>query len=229
MGTYQTHPAVALPSGWMRKWSKEEINHLPIRKWEGPVHVVRNGSHLHGVITRLMERETVLGFDTETRPTFRKGMSYPPALVQLADGEAVYLIQLSQIPRLDPLWELLENKTIIKAGAGLQQDLQSLQELHPFKPSGFVDVGDVAREAGMGSHGLRNMTACMFGFRIGKGAQCSNWGAIRLRRKQIEYAATDAWISRALLIAFHQQGLVRGIRLNGQESARCLNEMNRKP
>lgn len=182
-----------------QRMGRDEINLCPIRRYEGPVHVVRSPEELTEAL-RLLERETLLGFDTETRPAYHKGQSYPPALLQLAGEQAVFLFQLKHLGLPPPLRSILAEPGIIKAGVALDHDLRELRKLAPFAPAGFTDLGRMAREAGLKNHGLRGLAAVLLGFRIGKANRTSNWSRDILDPGQIRYAATDAWVGRELYL-----------------------------
>jgi len=177
--------------------TREQINAHPIRKYPGRIHVIRSSEQVEPAV-RQLEQEKVLGFDTETRPTFRVGQSYPPAVLQLAGEQAAYIFQLRQCRLSQPLCRLLANPRIIKAGVAWDRDVQELNKLAPFTPAGFVDVGELARQAGCTHHGLRGLATLLLGFRVSKKPQTSNWARATLTRAQIEYAATDAWVGREL-------------------------------
>ena len=156
-----------------------------------------------------MAEERILGFDTETRPVFRKGKKPgPPSLIQLATADCVYVIQINILPLCNGLCELLSNKKIIKTGVAVRDDILGLQRIAKFKPSGFVDLSNISANADMQTHGLRNMAANLLGFRISKSAQCSNWAKEKLTNQQVNYAATDAWVSRELYLALEDLNLV---------------------
>lgn len=177
--------------------SKDDINALPIRAYEGDVRLIRDEEALGDALERL-EREDVLGFDTETRPVFTKGKTLSPALLQLAASDCVYLIQLTRQPLNERLAALLANPRIIKAGVAVRDDMLALERLHPFVPGGAVDLAALARARGIKAQGLRSLAAALLGFRISKSAQCSNWEKDELSLRQIRYAATDAWVGREL-------------------------------
>ncbi len=180
--------------------SKAEINTLPLRRYDGPVSVVKTQSDLKRAIRKL-KGEKVLGFDTETRPSFKKGQSYQPTLIQLAARDEVFLFHLGHCPLNDGLLGILENPAILKAGVATVRDLAELRALQPFEPGGFVNLEDKARALGFQNQGLRGMVAALLGFRISKRAQTSNWSRKELTPAQITYAATDAWVSRELYAA----------------------------
>lgn len=189
------HAVPAVPSPPVL--SKDEINALPIRAYEGDIRLIRDEETLLEALD-LLGREDVLGFDTETRPTFTKGKISSPALLQLAARDCVYLIQLTRLPFDERLADLLADARIIKAGVAVRDDLIALERLHPFTPGGAVDLAALARARGIKAQGLRSLAAHLLGFRISKSAQCSNWEKDELSPQQIRYAATDAWVGREL-------------------------------
>lgn len=184
--------------------SKAEINEKPLLQYEGPVSVIQTGEELTTALEAL-EKETLLGFDTETRPAFRKGESYLPSLLQLGGENHVWLFHLQKLNRLTPLFAVLANPDVRKAGVAIDRDLLELKELEDFRPAGFTDIGKLAEEKGCLKTGLRPLAAMLLNGRVSKGAQVSNWAAYPLSRKQITYAATDAWVSRNLYLALTEQ------------------------
>lgn len=197
-----------MPEAYTRAISGEEINALPLCRFEGDIHLVRSEGQRKAALKHL-RREQVLGFDTETRPTFRKGQpQHPPALMQLAGSDCVFLFQLSVLPFEDGLKDLLADLSVLKAGVSVRDDLKGLKALAPFEEAGFVDLGEVARGLKMQTHGLRGLAANLLGFRISKGAQCTNWARTNLSGQQVAYAATDAWVSRQIYLAMHRLGVV---------------------
>lgn len=145
-----------------------------------------------------LQKETILGFDTETKPAHRKGESYPPALVQLAGENEVFIFQLKYLGLPKDLLDILSNPKIIKAGVSLDFDISELVKVAPFKSAGFVDIADLAKKLGIQNHGLRGLAAVLLGFRISKTCRTSNWENRDLTSSQIRYAASDAWVGREL-------------------------------
>ncbi len=191
----------------MNTLSKDEINALPLRRFTGPIRLVETHEELNFAVTTL-RKESVLGFDTETRPTFKKGQSNLPALLQLAGSKQTFLFRLHSVGLNNGLLHLLETPEIVKAGVAVHDDILELQRLTDFTEAGFIDLGTTALEKGFERSGLRNLTASLLGYRISKSAQCSNWEARPLTKRQIDYAATDAWVSRELYLKMHDLGLV---------------------
>ena len=167
--------------------------------------LVRVPGELEAAVSRLA-RESVLGFDTETPPTFRKGKSHAPTLVQLAGSQEVVLFPFKWQPLSCGLISLFENPGIIKTGVAAHEDMRFLAKIAPFKAQSVVDLSSVAQRNKVENLGLRGLAALFLGLRISKGEQCSNWGNIELSPRQIRYAATDAWASRAIYFAMRDSG-----------------------
>jgi ribonuclease D len=185
--------------GFDRRMTREEINALPIRRYEKTVRVVRSREEMNNALHKL-KRDKVLGFDTESRPAFKKGESFPPALIQLAGKKGVFLFQLKHLRFPRALREVLSSAHVVKAGVALDDDIRKLKELGSFKDAGFVDLGSTARKLGIKNHGLRGLSAVLLGYRISKKAQCSNWEREVLTPAQVSYAAMDAWVGRELYL-----------------------------
>jgi ribonuclease D len=190
-----------------RTISREALAELPIRRYEGKVILVATPDELEAARTDLRE-ETLVGLDTETRPSFKKGESHLPALVQVATARAVYLFQLRRTETHPVLAELLSDPRIVKAGISLKDDLRALKQVFAFAEQNMLDLGTVARSAGLGQTGVRNLAGILLGFRIPKGTKTSNWAARELSLAQIAYAATDAWACRELYLRFRRLGLI---------------------
>jgi len=185
---------------------KAEINLLPIRSYDGPVSVVRDQDGLKQAL-KALAAESVLGFDTETRPAFKKGERHAPALLQLAGASRVFVFQLTALGFPELLRAVLADSERIKAGVALGHDVRMLQAMEAFEAAGFVELGTLAKKAGLKNYGLRGLAAALLGVRISKKARLSNWAVKRLTPDQVTYAATDAWISRELYLRFEKLGL----------------------
>lgn len=194
-----------LRPGFDRKMTRDEINTHLVRKFEGPIRLVRTPEELALACAEL-EEQTVLGFDTETKPAFLKGQSFAPSVLQLAGPQVVYIIQLKRVGLPERLRALLANPAIVKAGVSLDYDIAELRKIAEFEAAGFIDLGLVAKKSGLKNHGLRGLAAVLLGFRISKGAQRSNWGQDELTPVQIDYAATDAWVGRELYLHMAEKG-----------------------
>jgi ribonuclease D len=178
----------------------EEINNLPLRSFRGRTSVVSEPEKLARIVNEI-EAHDVVGFDTETRPSFKKGQIYQVSLLQLAIPNKVYLIRLNHTGVTDELASLFSNPAITKAGVGIRDDLKALQKLRSFDPVNCFDLSMLAKRAGLQVESVKKLTALLLGFRISKSAQTSNWEVNTFTQKQIEYAATDAWVCLEL---FHK-------------------------
>jgi ribonuclease D len=180
-----------------RKISKAEINELPLIAWEGEIQIVESVEKMEAVATTLAN-ESHLGFDTETRPSFKKGDYYPPALIQLATEHCVYLFRISETETFDPLLPILESPHILKTGVAIKDDVKELRAMEDFTPNGFIEIADITVRLGYENRGLRALAGLLLQGRISKAAQVTNWARPKLDNKQVRYAATDAWISREI-------------------------------
>ena len=195
------------PNEFLRAISGEEMADLPIRRYEGEVHLVATPEHLERAMEDIRQ-EGVVGFDTETRPAFRKGEVHLPCLVQVATARAVYLFQLPRMDFSAVVAEFVAAPAIVKVGISVRDDLRQLKQVFPFEESAVLDAGAVARRHGLRQTGLRNLAGIFLGIRIPKGNRTSNWAAPRLSAAQINYAATDAWACRELFLCYRKLGLV---------------------
>jgi ribonuclease D len=187
--------------------SHEEMNELPIRRYEGPVRLVVSPPDLQAAMQDIC-RESVVGFDTETRPAFKRGECYLPSLVQFATADAVYLFQVQQGDYSGAMREIFSSERIIKAGVSVADDLRCLKKLSEFEEKAVIDLGEVAKRHGLKQSGVRNLAGMFLGTRIAKSARTTNWAARRLTQQQIIYAATDAWACRELYLRFQQLNMV---------------------
>ena len=189
------------------KLSKNEINALPLIQYEGDIEILTSKDNIQAAINDLKNYD-LIGFDTETKPTFVKGPLNPPSIMQLACDDKVYIFQFDNDEIFKQLSLILSNKNITKCGVSVDRDLIELMYLSPFDPISFIDLGNIARENEIPHHGLRGLVAMFLKHRISKGSQTSDWSKISLTDSQISYAATDAWVSLELFKIFEKNGLL---------------------
>ena len=179
--------------------TKSEINDLPLIAWDGTVKILVDIEQMQEAV-EILKGELILGFDTETRPSFRKGEYYPPALIQIANEDCVYLFRICKTSTFESLLPILENEKIIKAGVGISDDVKQLNKLAEFSANGFIEISEITDKIGYKNRGLRALTGLLIGGRISKASQVTNWAKPQLDSKQVRYAATDAWVSREIYL-----------------------------
>lgn len=190
-----------------REISKDDVNALPVRRYEGEIVLVRDAAGLDRMLADAAQCE-VTGFDTETRPAFRPGESYLPSVFQLATARAVYVLQLASTDCWPCVRAVLEAQATAKAGVSVADDLKNLKKLFAFDEASVLDLGSVAKRNAFRQTGVRNLAALVLGFRVPKGAKTTNWAAPRLTAQQLTYAATDAWVCRELYLRFRDEGFI---------------------
>ena len=186
--------------------SPEEIGRLELASFPGEIHVIDSLGEDFGKAVSYLKHQKVIGFDTETRPTFSPDQrSNGTALLQLSGADKAYLFRIKLmggIPRR--LCAILANPSIVKVGAAIHDDVHGLQKFAGFQPSNFVDLQKIVWEYGIRDKSVKKMTAIILGFKISKAQQLSNWEAEKLSESQQRYAATDAWVCREMYLRLMQ-------------------------
>lgn len=170
---------------------------LPTVGFAGEIVVVENDGQVEGMCRDLASQRLV-GFDTETRPSFRAGVTNKVALLQLSTHERCYLIRLCGMKLHNAILKILCNPDILKIGADVAGDLRALHVLRNFRERGFVDLQKMVGQWGIEEKSLRKMSAIVLGRRVSKAQRLSNWEANTLTPQQRMYAATDAWVCIAI-------------------------------
>jgi ribonuclease D len=183
----------------------EDLKKLPVMQFEGRVKLVDNMQKFHHAINEI-SRCKILGFDTETRPSFKKGTRHKVSLLQLADDRNAWLFRLNMIGLPPELGALLSSPDIVKVGVAVHDDIKALRSLETFEPGGFVDLQTVVAAHGIKQLGLKRLSAIVLGFSISKSQQTSNWEAPGLSPQQQVYAATDAWVCRRIYLQLNGKG-----------------------
>jgi ribonuclease D len=171
----------------------EEITAYELSWFRGEIVVVDNLNTFYKVFPSLAGSK-ILGFDTETKPSFRKGNKNKVALIQLANDELACLFRINKIGIPEELVDLLSDENVIKAGVAIHDDLRFLKNVKRFDPSGFIDLQGFVKTFGIQCSGLKKLAAIVLGIRISKRQQVTDWEADILTEAQEIYAATDAWI-----------------------------------
>ena len=175
------------------KIDNEQTAALPALEFRGDIRIIDREEQIEEAC-RYLSAHPAIGFDTETRPSFKAGISYRVSLLQLSTEERCYLFRLNRIPLSKHLLRLLENPKVVKIGADVAGDLRSLRQLRHFRDGGFVDLQTIVGDWGIEEKSLRKMSAIVLGKRVSKAQRLSNWESSSLTDKQQLYAATDAWV-----------------------------------
>lgn len=174
--------------------SNEELSALPLSMFEGKIHLIQTIEEISDAVEYL-KKQPVLGFDTETRPSFKKGQTFPVALLQLSTGDEAFLFRVNQIGLSPGLVKVLSSPSILKIGAAIRDDIKILQRVIPFKPAGFIELQDLVKDYGIENFSLKKLAGIVLGVRISKSQRLTNWEASVLTEQQQIYAATDAWVA----------------------------------
>lgn len=186
-------PLHSMENKFARNISNEDLALLPLCAFGGEIVVVDDAGAIDAACEDLLSWGTI-GFDTETRPTFRPGALNRVALLQLSTPERSYLFRLCRIPLAKPIIKVLESDRTLKIGADIRNDIKALQELRHFRPKGFADLQGIVAEWGIADKSVRKMAGLVLGSRVSKAQRLSNWEAAALTPAQQMYAATDAWV-----------------------------------
>lgn len=172
--------------------SKEAVADMPIERFEGKITIVDTSEKAVSAL-EIIEKERIVGFDTETRPNFKKGVNHNVALVQISTDKECFLFRTCKIGISARLKAFLENCGIQKIGLSLRDDFMKLHQICSFTPGGFVDLQDMVGEYGINDASLQKIYAIVYGMRISKGQRLTNWSAEELTEAQQSYASLDAW------------------------------------
>lgn len=177
----------------------DEIVKLPRLSFAGEAFVISTEEELWDKI-KLFSTSSILGFDTESKPSFKKGRNNGIALVQLSDEKTALIIRVKEVGLPNELVAILENEKIVKVGAAIRDDLKGLKSIRNFNPKGFVDLQQIAVNYNIEGQSVRKLAAIVLGVRVSKSQQLSNWEAESLSFAQIDYAAIDAWVCREIYL-----------------------------
>jgi len=171
---------------------KQVINGMPIVSFTGRIHVISAISQVKSAVMAL-RTSPVVGFDTETRPSFRRGERHNVALLQLASSTDAFLFRLNKTGVPAPLKLFLEDASVTKVGLSTTDDFHQLARVSDLHPGGFVELQRMVKEYGIIDMSLQKIYAILFGMKISKSQQLTNWEAPQLTQAQQQYAAIDAW------------------------------------
>ncbi len=179
----QQQPFLSIP--------KQELTHLDAETFHGRIDVIETEAQADNALA-ILEQEEMVGFDTETRPSFRKGVNYKVSLVQISTADHCFLFRINKLGVSERLRRFLENPDVVKIGLSLKDDFFVLHKIEEFEPAGFIDLQDFVADYGIADASLQKIYGIVFGRRISKSQRLSNWEAQRLTYPQQSYAALDA-------------------------------------
>ena len=172
--------------------AKELLQWMPLTRFEGEVVIVDAPEQVEDAMAYL-NRQKMVGVDTESRPSFKRGVHYPTALVQIASHERCYLFRLTHVGMPQALADLFANPKICKVGLAFRDDLNGLRRRRDFKPQNCIDLQSIVGKYGILDLGLQKIFAICFEKKISKSQQLTNWENSHLTPEQARYASTDAW------------------------------------
>ena len=218
------------PNHYIPHISKELLQFYPPAQFGGEVVVVDRLSQVPEAVAYLNE-QTVVGVDTESRPSFKQGVHYPTALVQIATEERCYLFRLTHIGMPEELAEIFSNPDIRKVGLAFKDDLNGLRRRHNFTPKNCIDLQKIVTQYGIFDLGLQKIFGICFGKKISKAQQLTNWEIPHLTPEQARYASTDAWATLLIykdLMSTEPLSPDEVIRLKTEEHEAQLQHMHEK-
>ena len=181
-----------MPKIIYNKYDKRLIAALPVAQFEGRIVVILTPGETEKAVNYLLS-QPLLGFDTETRPSFKRGQQHKVALLQVATDDICFLFRLHHTGLTPALVRLLEDTSVKKIGLSWHDDLIMLHKLGAFNTGAFIEIQEQIRQIGITDLSLQKIYANLFGKKISKRQQMSNWEEDILSDKQKLYAATDAW------------------------------------
>lgn len=178
---------------YKNKITPDEINLLPIGRFNGKILLI-DTIEKYNAIKSDLKKHKLFGFDTESRPAFKKGIVNKLALIQLSTSDTAYIFRINLIGIPKELLKIFQNENVIKVGLAVNDDVKNIQKLFKFKPMGFFELKNLSKLHGIEDFSLKKLAAIIMNIKISKSNQLSNWEAEKLSESQLVYAATDAWL-----------------------------------
>ena len=188
---------------YIKTIKKEEINNLPSAHFKGKITIIDNMEKLEEAIP-LLDKESYWGFDTETKPSFKKGKKNKVSLLQLSNSSQAFLFRLNKIGLPQQIANILSKPNILKVGVAIRDDIITLNKLTKFTPEEFIDLQQYAEKSGIVDKSLKKLSAIVLGIKISKSQQTSNWEVEELTSQQKIYAATDAWVCHEIYMKLNK-------------------------
>lgn len=183
---------------------KEDVSKYPLIVFAGMIHLIETKKDVIKYC-KIISKSDVIGFDTETKPAFQKGVSYDISLLQLSVQDSVFLFRIDKVGFMPEIVNILSNPNIQKVGIDLKNDLSGLRKIQSFEPDNFIDLNALALKCGFKSIGAVKLSIMLLGYRISKTQRLSDWSSNQLTDSQMKYAAIDAWICPKILDVFRKK------------------------
>ncbi len=193
--------------------TNEEVNNLPTAQFEGEIIVIETIEDAEKAIEEL-KNHNLVGIDTETRPSFKRGVRYNMSLIQIATNEKAFLFRLNKIGFPDSLKQYISNPRVSKIGLSLRDDFNGLSKYTRIGAKGFIDVQDIAKNYGILELSLQKIFAILFEKKISKSQRLTNWDRETLTKKQEIYAATDAWATLQIFERLNKEKKLKKIEID---------------
>ena len=188
--------------------SKDEIKNYSIEKFPGKIFVIEKEEDVAAAYLHL-KNQKIIGFDTESKPTFKKGITSKVSLIQFSTENQAFLFRINKIGFKEEIIHLMSSKKIKKIGIAINDDIKALQKIKNFEVNNIIDLNQLALKLGFESIGAVKLSILILGFSISKSVRLSNWEKESLTMSQIEYAATDAWICNMIYNKLLNEGEIR--------------------
>lgn len=174
------------------KIEKNEVAEMEVVTFDGRIIVIQTEAEAEKAVDYLLAQPMV-GIDTETRPSFKRGVMYKVALLQVSTYDTCFLFRLNMIGMCPPVVRLLSHPTLVKVGLSLKDDIHMLHLVGEFASNNFIDLQNIVGQVGIRDMSLQKIYANLFGMKISKRQRLTNWEADVLNDAQKAYAAIDAW------------------------------------
>jgi ribonuclease D len=184
--------------------NKEDVSKYPLIVFDGVIHLIETKTDVVKYC-KVISKSDVIGFDTETKPAFQKGVSYNISLLQLSVHNSVFLFRIDKVGFMQEIVDLLSSPNIKKVGIDIKNDISALQKIKLFEPCNFIDLNSLALQCGFKSIGAVKLSIMLLGSRISKKQRLSDWSSNELTDAQKKYAAIDAWICPKILDVFQKK------------------------
>ena len=188
--------------------SKDEIKNYSIETFTGKIHVIEKQNDISEAYS-FLKKQKILGFDTESKPTFKKGVSSKVSLIQFTTEDQAFLFRINKIGFNEKLIDIISDKKIKKIGIAIFDDIKALQKIKSFESNSIIDLNHLALNLGFESIGAVKLSILILGFAISKSVRLSNWERENLSISQLEYAATDAWICNMIYKKLLNEGEIK--------------------